>query len=64
MLSAFVAFRLFVFMIPFIYVLVAALGLYGSSQPGGIEELIERVGFGGALAADLGNALEASDRGR
>jgi len=63
-LSAFVAFRMFVFLVPFVYVLVAGLGLYGSSQPGGTQDVIERAGAGAAIASSLANAMEASDRGR
>jgi AbrB family looped-hinge helix DNA binding protein len=63
-LSAFVAFRMFVFLIPFAYAVVAGLGLYGSSQPGGTSDFLSDVGLGGAVAANLARAVEASDRGR
>jgi AbrB family looped-hinge helix DNA binding protein len=63
-LSAFVAFRMFVFLIPFAYAVVAALGLYGSSQSGGTADFLGDVGLGGAVAANMARAMEASDRGR
>jgi AbrB family looped-hinge helix DNA binding protein len=63
-LSAFVAFRLFVFLIPYVYVLVAGLGFYSESRPGGTEDLARDVGFAGVVAADIADALQTSDRGR
>ena len=63
-LSAFVAFRTFVFLIPYVYVLVAGLGLYGSSQPGGTRSVLEGAGISQLLASSVANALEASNRSR
>jgi uncharacterized BrkB/YihY/UPF0761 family membrane protein len=63
-LSAFVAFRTFVFLIPYVYVLVAGLGLYGSKQEGGTRGFLEGVGISRLMASSLANALEASDRSR
>jgi AbrB family looped-hinge helix DNA binding protein len=63
-LSAFVAFRTFVFLIPYVYVVVAGLGLYGSSHPGGTRGFLQGVGISRLLASSLSNALEASDRSR
>src|ERR687898_243945 len=63
-LSAFVAFRLFLFLIPYVYVAVAGLGFYSESRPGGTEDLARDVGFAGVVAADIAEALQTSDRGR
>jgi len=63
-LSAFVAFRLFIFLIPYLYVSVAGLGFYSQTRPGGTEELARDVGFAGVVAADIADALQTSDRGR
>jgi uncharacterized BrkB/YihY/UPF0761 family membrane protein len=63
-LSAFVAFRMFVFLIPYVYAIVAGLGLYGSSQSNGVRGFLQGLGISRLLASSLSNALEASDRSR
>jgi AbrB family looped-hinge helix DNA binding protein len=63
-LSAFIAFRLFVFVIPYLYVIVAGLGAYGATQEGGTQEVARRAGLGAAIARDIAEATQTSDRGR
>jgi AbrB family looped-hinge helix DNA binding protein len=63
-LSAFVAFRLFVLLVPMLYVAVAGLGLYGQADPDGPAELAEQIGFGGVAAANIAEAVQSSERAR
>jgi AbrB family looped-hinge helix DNA binding protein len=61
-LSAFVAFRMFVLLVPFVYVLVAGVGLYGEADPSGPETIADNIGFGGLAARNIAEAVQASER--
>jgi uncharacterized BrkB/YihY/UPF0761 family membrane protein len=63
-LAGALAFRMFLFLVPFTLVLVSIVGFAVSRDPGAEDRLSERFGLGGALASSIVTAADQSHASR